>query len=448
MGSIIHRVLCALLVITLALPGRALSQGFVPASLPDARDGWRQAIGEGIRQWEDLQRIHGVTEDDVFQYMLALLHSQGYSARALQNLRPVFHYDVDAYLDVPITILWTNTDPRSQAVQQATCWYMEPGEAPYCVDGDHVTMFGSRFLDLQDSWQAIVGRLVALEERLQVMLPLTSQPTGTFDGTCPAVACREIRRQQVSFGAIMGGSTAGSAMTGAFFTGAGGGLFAGLTVGGGAALQGVATAGTLKGSLDAAVGVFTVLGASAGIGIVVGGLAAVAIARASYIASGTVLGYPVGGATHRCGTCGETGTQYAGWVVDGSGLNCGPPSCLPDSPEPTPEDGDDDDGDCGTVTGYWDNGTEGGESPPSGEHELAGDTGLPSSGEEGACGVMVTMTGADCSSCESMAPEFMEPTTPEDCQDTGTCNWSCEECIEQGHSQLGEIVSCTGSVPQ
>lgn len=305
-----------------------------------------------------------------------------------------------------------------------------------------MTSYGPLPTELGGAWTDLVGLLVGLEAGWNEIASADVHPPPlTFPEDCPARACRDIRRDQVSFGTMLRQDSDGaSAVTSGALVGAGAGFGGGLAFTGIAksAFVGAAGAATLEGG----AGLIVLLVGATGAGLVIGALAGAALARSQYIASGTVLGFQVGGGVHRCGNCGEVDGPYQGWAVDSTGLNCGDPSCAEEGAcEPSVGGGgncEGDDPNCGKA--------ETPTQPPGHEHpsgngivfnEVPPDT-------EADCGVFLTLAGDDCAACEDLDPSLYLPESDPECEEGG-CDWSCSVCVERNHSQNGSLSSCSGA---
>jgi len=360
--------------------------------------------------------------------MTTMLNNQGYSAKAFLELRPEFFPYVPAYSDVPFTILWKWVEPKSLDQQAYTCWYMDPTTSPFCVDGDHVSMFGALGYDLAPEWQRFVNLLAGIELNGAMSSPFAfSWEAGEAEsGTCEVVSCRRLRERAISTGNVLSGSTpAAKAVWGAFLTGFGSGAGAGgLLIGGALTVTGGGTA--LAASLGAAGAVLLVGG-----GIVVAGvvtaIAVGMIAERTYAASGEILGKEIGGANHRCADCGEAGTQFYGWTVSSDGQNCGSPACG--FREPSHSHGPTCDLPSGSVHVLGGGGGTG--SSGGGNHWTGGD-------DENDCGLWIQFGGDACAACQDLYDEGDE------CAEDGGCSFSCVVCSDAGSSEHGSVDECIG----
>lgn len=414
-----------LLFVTLALASPARAQNLLP-NAPPALAPWTAAF---VQAEADVSAAFasGVTPLDILTNVTTLLNNHGYSAQALRELRPEFFPYVGAYSDVPFTILWRWVDPKSLDQEAWTCWYMDPATSPYCVDGDHVSMFGALGYDLTAGWRRFVNMMVAIELSGFMSSPVAfSWEAGEESGGCEVVSCRRLRERAVSTGNVLLGRTpAAKAVWGAFLTGVGAGatgsavLFGGVlaVTGGGAALA--TTLGV--------VGVVAILGVSIASAAVGTAIVAGIIAQRTYAASGEVMGKEIGGANHRCADCGEAGTQFYGWDVSHDGQNCGSPACdfrpASHSHDPVCELGP---REFSVVGGGGGTGASAG-----GNHWTGGD-------DDNDCGLWIVFEGEACAACEDLFGD------DDQCGGEAGCTFGCEVCSDAGSSEHGTVDACVG----
>lgn len=435
-------LLALLLAMLLPAPPARAGNQLVP-NLPSTMGPWTAAFARAEAD-VDAAFQSGASGLDFLSAATLQLNNNGISASALLDLHPTLYPVVSAYTEIPFTILWRLTNPKDSTTETATCWYVDPAAAPFCVEGDMVSMFGATGYDLGSSWRLLVDLMVALETTGFAAVPTGFSMHGAANAEegrdCVVRSCLRIREDQVSIGNLFGSNSAASR---AVWAGFGLGLGAGAS--GGTVLLGtsgaIAASGVvaLTGKLTGA-GLLVVVGGVVGTAAVVGAVVGGAIARDQYIASGKVFGYEIGGGNHRCGDCGQAGSNYFGWTVDHSGLNCGSPGCDDPHEEqghgPACERPGDHRPDDGGAAG----GGAGGNSW----------NGPIDSGD--GCSLWLSGSGEMCAVCNE--PEDAQ-TVEDPCiadGDDGECEWSCQICLDNASASFGKVDACVSytseSVPE
>ncbi len=214
-------------------------------------------------------------------------------------------------------------------------------------------------------------------------------------------------------------------MWGGLLTGLGTGAMGSLALGN-AALAAAGGSAALTTSLGAA-GAAVIFTGGVAIGAVIVAVVVGIIAEHSYVSSGTILGFEVGGANHRCGSCGEAGTYYYGWDVSYDGQNCGSPACgfraKSHSHNPTCELGP---REFSVVGGGGGTGASAG-----GNHWSGGD-------DDNDCGLWILFEGDACAACRDLLPE------DDVCAEEGGCSFTCDVCSDAGSSEHGTVDACVG----